>query len=89
MKDALLILTIFCTIAGGYFLMGRLDRFLSEGRSAITQPHEQHQPACLLLTDELPDEELLREIRAFRSTHAHMRIMLCDSAGTAAPGEKP
>lgn len=80
MTSVLLVSVLLGILVFGYFLMGRLDNFLNENRKALEQNGRQQEPSRILLTDEMTDEELAREISDFRSRHAHMRLILYDAA---------
>lgn len=80
MRDALLIAAVLGSVVFGYYLMGQLERFLNESPDMMERESEQRQPSCIMLTEDVPDEELLREIRDFRKRHTGVRIMLQCSA---------
>lgn len=70
---AVLAVSIFC-----FFLMSRLDKFLDENRDAIEKESEAAEPSCVMLTEELSEEEIMAEIIRFKSTHSKMRVVLYD-----------
>ncbi len=79
LKDIVLIIAVLGVFVFGYFLMARLDKLLDENRKAIEKENEKKEPSCVMLTEELTDEEITEEIRRFRSKHEGTRIMLYDS----------
>ena len=60
----------------GWFLMKRLDRFLDENQKRIEEAPEQQQPEQCVL------EEMLSR---FRSSHAHVEIVIYDSEQISFP----
>lgn len=81
-KDILLILSVLGIFVFGYFLMARLDRFLNENRKAIEKENEKKEPSCVMLTEDMSDEDIAEEIRKFREKHNRVRIVLYDSTDT-------
>ena len=81
-RDILLILCVLGVFVFGYFLMARLDKFLDENRKAIEKENEKREPSCVLLTEEMSDEEVATEVKRFRDKHASARIVLYDSTDT-------
>lgn len=81
-RDILLILCVLGVFVFGYFLMARLDKFLDENRKAIEKEDEKREPSCIMLTEEMSDEEIATEVKRFRDKHASVRIVLYDSADT-------
>ena len=78
-RDIVLALAVLGVFVFGYFLMARLDKFLDANRKAIEKENEKKEPSCVMLTEELTDEEITEEIRRFRSKHEGTRIMIYDS----------
>ena len=81
-RDILLILCVLGVFVFGYFLMARLDKFLDENRKSIEKENEKREPSCVMLTEEMSDEEIATEVKRFRDKHASARIILYDSANT-------
>ncbi len=82
MKEAILVTTMLFVFVYGYSLMGKMDKFINENRKAIQKESEKQELSCVMLTDELSDEEIVKEVRRFRNKHKGTRIMLYDSANT-------
>ena len=81
-RDILLILCVLGVFVFGYLLMARLDKFLDENRKAIEKENEKREPSCVMLTEEMSDEEVAAEDKRFRDKHASARIVLYDSTDT-------
>lgn len=79
MAELLLIVSLLGVFAFGFFLMGRLDRFLDENRKALLKENESREPSEVLLPQGLSDSEILSEIHRFRETHGTVDIILSDS----------
>ncbi len=82
MKEAILIIAVLGAFVYGYFLMAKLDTFLDENRKAIKKENEKKEPSCVMLTEELSEEEIVEEVRRFKTKHERTRIMLYDSSDT-------
>lgn len=76
----LLILAMSGVFVFGFYLMGKLDKFLDENRKAIEKENESREPSCVLLTDSLTDDEILEEILRFRKCHEDINVLLYDSS---------
>ena len=81
-RDIILIISVLGVFVFGYFLMARLDKFLNENRKTIENENENREPSCVMLTEEMSDEEIATEVKRFRDKHASARIVLYDSADT-------
>ena len=81
-RDIILIISVLGVFVFGYFLMTRLDKFLDENRKTIENENENREPSCVMLTEEMSDEEIATEVKRFRDKHASARIVLYDSADT-------
>jgi len=77
--ELLLIVSLLGVFIFGFFLMGRLDRFLDENRKALLKENETREPSEILLPQGLSDSEILSEIHRFRETHGTVDIILSDS----------
>ncbi len=82
MRNILLIVFVLGVFVFGYFLMARLDKFLDENRKAIEKENEKREPSCVMLTEDMSDEEIVEEIKRFRKKHEGARIVLYDSTDT-------
>lgn len=81
-RDIVLIISVLGIFVLGFFLMARLDKFLDENRRAIEMENEKREPSCVILTEEMSDEEIAAEVKRFRDKHAAARIVLYDSPDT-------
>ncbi len=81
-RDIVLIVSVLGVFVFGYFLMARLDKFLDKSRKAIEKENEKREPSCVLLTEEMSDEEIATEVKRFRDRHKGTRIVLYDSSDT-------
>ena len=81
-RDIILIISVLGVFVFGYFLMARLDKFLDVNRKAIEKEEEKKEPSCILLTEEMSDEEIATEVKRFRDKHTSARIVLYDSTDT-------
>lgn len=78
MREVLLVLAVLLLVGYVYFLMGKLDRFLSENRKSIEEKSGKTEPSRIMLTNDLSDEEILNEIRQFCVKHKNARIVIFD-----------
>ena len=70
----------------GWFLMKRLDRFLDENQKRIEVAPEQQQPEpCVHLVGNIPPDKLEETLSRFRSSHAHVEIVIYDSEQISFP----
>ena len=81
-RDIILIISVLGVFVFGYFLMARLDKFLDENRKTIENENEKREPSCVMLTEEMSDEEIATEVKRFRDKHTSARIVLYDSTDT-------
>lgn len=78
----LLALLIMAAIFGyGYYIMGKLDHFQENRyktieRETIEDLSEIMDPSCVMLPEDLPDEEIAHEIDYFRKKHQNVQIIL-------------
>ena len=86
MEEVLLACCVLGVFGFGYFRMKHLDRFLEKNRKAIWEESEKKEPTCVMLTDDLTDEEILEEIHLFRRRHEKITLFLCDSPEEEAVG---
>ncbi len=78
MKEALLLICVLGIFVFGFFQMARLDKFLNENRKSIEKENEKKESDCVMLTEELSDEEIIKEVRRFHRKHGVTKIMLCE-----------
>lgn len=82
MKDVVLLISFLCILVFGYFLMSRLIKFLDRNRKAIEEKSEKEDASCVILTENLSEEDAVEEFRRFYKKHKDACIVLCDSENT-------
>lgn len=82
MNEALLIGLVLAVFIFGYFVMGHVDRFLGKNCQTGKGKYQTKEPSYVMLTEDLSEEEIEKEIRSFREKHAHARVILCDADDT-------
>ena len=81
-REAGLILIMLGAVIFGYIQMKQLDRFLEKNRKSVEKDLTAREPDCVMLTEEVSDEELLKEVKDFRRKYADTRIVLYHSPDT-------
>ena len=86
MEDVVLIVGTAMVFLFGWFLMKRLDQFLAENQKRIEEASEQqqHEP-CMHLVGDISPDELEETLSRFRSSHAHVEIVIYDSEQISFP----
>ena len=80
MEDVVLIAGAALMFLFGWFLMKRLGRFLDENQKRIEEvPEQQRSEACVHLVGNISPDELEKTLSRFRSSHAHVEIVIYDS----------
>lgn len=74
MKEAVLLAVLAVLLAAGYFLMKKVDLFADENFPDCED--EKINPSCVVLTEELSDEEVVAEIQRFRNSHGKADIFI-------------
>ena len=72
----------------GWFLMKRLDQFLAENQKRIEEETVQQQKPCLRLNGDISPDELEETLSLFRSSHAHVEIVIYDSEQISFPNNE-
>ena len=85
MEDVVLTAGTALIFLFGWFLMKRLDRFLDENQKRIEEETVQQQKPCLRLNGNIPPDELEETLSRFRSSHAHVEIVIYDSEQISFP----
>ena len=89
MEDVVLIAGTALMFLFGCFLMKRLDRFLDENQKRIEEVPEQQQPElCVHLVGNIPPDKLEETLSRFRSSHAHVEIVIYDSEQISFPNNE-
>ena len=89
MEDVVLIAGTALMFLFGWFLMKRLDQFLAENQKRIEEASEQqqHEP-CMHLVGDLSPDEMDEALSLFRSSHAHVEIVIYDSEQISFPNNE-
>ena len=85
MEDVVLIVGTAIVFLFGWFLMKRLDQFLAENQKRIEEETVQQQKPCLRLNGDISPDEMDEALSLFRSSHAHVEIVIYDSEQISFP----
>ena len=88
MGDVVLIVGTAVVFLFGWFLMKRLDQFLAENQKRIEEETVQQQKPCLRLNGDISPDELDEALSRFRSSHAHVEIVIYDSEQISFPNSE-
>ena len=88
MEDVVLIVGTAMVFLFGWFLMKRLDQFLAENQKRIEEETVQQQKPCLRLNGDISPDELEETLSLFRSSHAHVEIVIYDSEQISFPNNE-
>lgn len=79
-RDILLILLMLSLLPIGFFVMVRLDRFLSAESPKNEEKKEETLPAegpkQIFLSENSSNEEIVETIESFRKSHGHISIII-------------
>ena len=75
-RDIILVVAVLGVMVFGFFVMKRLDKFLDENRKRIEQEEKEKEPSCVMLTTDMTDEELIKNIRTYEKQHGDAYITL-------------
>ena len=84
-RDVILIVGTAMVFLFGWFLMKRLDQFLAENQKRIEEETVQQQKPCLRLNGDISPDEMDEALSLFRSSHAHVEIVIYDSEQISFP----
>ena len=85
MEDVVLIVGISLIFLFGWFLMKRLDQFLVENQKRIEEETVPQQKPCVRLNGDISPDEMDEALSLFRSSHAHVEIVIYDSEQISFP----
>ena len=88
MEDVVLIVGTSLIFLFGWFLMKRLDRFLDENQKRIEEETEQQPEPCVWLNGDNSPDELEETLSRFRSSHAHVEVVIYDSEQISFPNNE-
>ena len=89
MRDVILIVGTALAFLFSWYLVVRLGRFLDENQKRIEEAPEQQQPEpCVHLVGNISPAELEETLSLFRSSHAHVEIVIYDSEQISFPNNE-
>ena len=75
-RDIILVAAVLGVMVFGFFVMKRLDKFLDGNRKRTEQEKKKNEPSCIMLTTDMTDEELIKNIRTYEKKHGDAHITL-------------
>ena len=75
-RDIILVVAVLGVMVFGFFVMKRLDKFLDENRKRIEQEEKEKEPSCIMLTTDMTDEELIKNIRTYEKQRGDAYITI-------------
>ena len=75
-RDIILVIAVLGVMSFGFFAMKRLDKFLDENRKRIEQEEKEKELSCVMLTTDMTDEELIKNIRTYEKQRGDAYITL-------------
>ena len=75
-RDIILVVAVLGVMVFGFFVMKRLDKFLDENRKRIEQEEKEKEPPCIMLTTDMTDEEIIKNIRTYEKQRGDAYITL-------------
>ncbi len=78
MKDIILVVCLIAMGIYGYFLMGRLDKFLDENRKAIAKQQAEQKKPYIILKKDVNGETVKKQVERFRGDHPCACVVVCD-----------
>ena len=75
-RDIILAVAVLGVMVFGFFVMKRLDKFLDENRKRNEQEEKEKEPSCVMLTTDMTDEELIKNIRTYEKKRGDAYITL-------------
>ena len=75
-RDIILVVAVLGVMVFSFFVMKRLDKFLDENRKRIEQEEKEKEPSCIMLTTDMTDEELIKNIRTYEKQRGDAYITL-------------
>ena len=88
MEDVILIVGTSLIFLFGWFLMKRLDQFLVENQKRIEEETVPQQKPCVRLNGDISPDELEETLSRFRSSHAHVEVVIYDSEQISFPNNE-
>ena len=75
-RDIILVVAVLGVMVFGFFVMKRLDKFLDENRKRIEQEEKEKKSRFIMLTTDMTDEELIKNIRTYEKQRGDAYITL-------------
>ena len=75
-RDIILVVAVLGVMVFGFFVMKRLDKFFDENRKSIEQEEKKKEPRCFMLTTDMTDEKLIKNIRTYEKQRGDAYITL-------------
>ena len=75
-RDIILVVAVLGVMVFGFFVMKRLDKFFDENRKRIEREEKEKEPSCVMLTTDMTDEELIKNIRTYEKQRGDAYIIL-------------
>ena len=75
-RNIILVVAVLGVMVFGFFVMKRLDKFLYENRKRIEQEEKGKEPSCVMLTADMTDEELIKNIRTYEKQRGDAYITI-------------
>ena len=75
-RDIILAVAVLGVMFFGFFVIKRLDKFLDENRKRIEQEEKEKEPSCVMLTTDMTDERLIKNIRTYEKQRGDAYITL-------------
>ena len=75
-RDIILVVAVLGVMVFGFFVMKRLDKFLDENRKRIEQEEKEKEPRCIMLTTDMTDEEIIKNIRTYEKQRGDAYITI-------------
>lgn len=66
MKNIVCLVIVLGIFLFGYLVMARFDKFIDENREYIKSENEKKEPFCIMLTEQMTEEEIDEEVRNFK-----------------------
>lgn len=76
MGDVILLISVLLIFLFGFYIAKKIDRLLEEDYIDIQKENEAKEPSCVMLTDEVTEDEMIQEIRQFRAKHKDVKILV-------------
>ena len=86
MKEILLLFSILVVFIYGYFLIKKLDHYLTDNYRNTDSATDTIYPSYIMLSQNLSDDALFDEIQRFRETHKDAILLLyasCDDSSVS------